>query len=185
MSFDTDYLNSQKRKLNESISNFIRLTYLVSIVRLMLLLLPNFQRSFSFFCYPFFNCECKCTSFFISTKIIFLFTNVLTTFQNLILLWNLLKKRTNFLLFKSGLQRYYYFTIRTKFLWFLFLKKMWKWFVIFYLKPYIQKAVAKIISYWLPTNYFTNFHHNYLWKTIKKWCDKNVFQKADAKIWLI
>lgn len=31
MSFDTDYLNSQKEKLNESISNCIRLTYLVSI----------------------------------------------------------------------------------------------------------------------------------------------------------
>ena len=33
MSFDTDYLNSQKEKLNESISNFIRLTYLVFIIK--------------------------------------------------------------------------------------------------------------------------------------------------------
>jgi len=29
MSFDTDYLNSQKEKLNESISNVICLTYLM------------------------------------------------------------------------------------------------------------------------------------------------------------
>ena len=50
MSFDTDCINYSQGLINESKSSIIRLTYLMcKSVKIYMLLLPNFQRSFSLF----------------------------------------------------------------------------------------------------------------------------------------
>ena len=116
MMFDTDYLNSQKEKLNESISNYIRLTYLVICKfhhRIYVLLLPNFQRSFGLLLPPHFRLGVQSYNLFYFYQNYFCFSKPLTTRsqKQLRLIINYLKNHS---LPKSGRQRYNFFTIHSK-----------------------------------------------------------------------
>ena len=110
MSFDTDYLNSQKEKLNESISNVICLTYLMCPVskNKTCCCFQTFKDLLAFLLLPFFNWECKCRGFFISTKFIIPVCNFCE--QKRIEKSSEISTKyfKNYPLFFSGLQRYKY-----------------------------------------------------------------------------
>ena len=92
----------KKEKINESKSNFIRLTYLLCSFTITVkkrAVASKLSKNFWLHRHPFLKRECKCTSLFISTKIIFLIFNFLTSHQKKNCGVNLCKKRTCWLIF--------------------------------------------------------------------------------------
>ena len=132
------------------------------------------------FVFPFFDWECKSTSFFISTKFIFLIFNFLTTNQKNYLEWLLIKKRACFLIFWDC-KDMWAFQCDPNFFWFFFHKKLWRKIRHFLCQPFVQNAGAKISKYLITNKLFFHSTHKKMSKRVCIFIVDDRFSKSGRK----